>query len=201
MYWKINTAPSSEPVSVDDVKTHLRISSSDDDTYIQNILIPTARSMVENMSQRAILTQTWDLYLDEFPGSSEEPIYVPRPPLQSVSYIKYIDTNGDEQTWSSDEYQVDTNNEPARIYPAYGYTWPSARDEAGAVRIQFVAGYADDTDDSDFDKIPKELLHAIYLLVGHWYENREATLVGSISKEIEFSVMSLINAVKVNWSW
>lgn len=33
---------------------------------------------------------------------------------------------------------------------------------------------------------------AVFMLVGHWYENRGTVLVGSISKELEHSLTSII---------
>ncbi|WP_337528048.1 head-tail connector protein [Zhenhengia sp.] len=37
---------------------------------------------------------------------------------------------------------------------------------------------------------------AVCMLVGHWYENRGAILIGSISKEIEHSLTSIIVQLK-----
>ena len=50
--------PSSEPITTADAKTHLRVSGSDDDSYI-DILIEIARRQLENDSRTAIITQTW----------------------------------------------------------------------------------------------------------------------------------------------
>ena len=70
---------------------------------------------------------------------------------------------------------------------AYGESWPSFTPyPTGAVRIQFTAGY------NDIANVPQMVKQAILLLVGHWYENREATLAGTISREIEFAVHALL---------
>ena len=167
----LNTGPSKEPVTVDQVKKHLRIMTSDDDAYINSLITP-ARKQVEYDLRRALITQTWTMYLDQFPGNGEY-IRLPYPPLQSITYIKYYDTNNEQQTWSSDEYEEDIYSHPARIAETHGYNYPSTYSRLNAVEIKFIAGYGDDATD-----VPETITQAMYLLLGHWYENREATTDG-----------------------
>jgi len=94
----------------------------------------------------------------------------PLPPLQSVTSIKYLDTAGDEQTLDSAAYRVDIYSHPARITPAYGYTWPALRDVINAITIEFVTGYGDEVTD-----VPEDLRHAIRLLAAHYFDERSAT--------------------------
>lgn len=92
---------------------------------------------IETITGRQLITATWKLILDRFPAVIE----LRKPPIQSVSEITYIDENGIEQTLSPALYQVDTDNEPGRIVPAYGQTWPAIRCQPQAVQVEFVAGY------------------------------------------------------------
>lgn len=78
--------------------------------------------------------------LDRFPPWE---ISVPKPTLQSVTSITYVDTDGATQTLPPSAYLVDSKSEPGRITPAYGLVWPTTRWQTGAVTIRFVAGYAD----------------------------------------------------------
>ena len=114
-------------------------------------------------------------------------IYLPRPPLQSVTSIVYTDSEGAHYTVDADSYIADTASELGSIVLSYGASWPSVtlRPTAG-VEITYVAGYGDAA------SVPQRAKQAILLLVGHWYEQREAVLAGSISKEIEFAVHSLL---------
>jgi uncharacterized phiE125 gp8 family phage protein len=100
--------------------------------------IRTARQMAESATRRALITQTLDLYLDAFPGWE---ITLPKPKLQSVTSITYVDDNGVTQTLDTSLYLVDTTTEPARITPAFGEVWPTTRWQTNAVRIRYVAGY------------------------------------------------------------
>ncbi len=176
--------PATEPVSLDEAKAHLRVTTTDEDAYIAS-LITAAREWCEGFQQRAYITQAHKLTLDRWPCGRA--IYLPRPPLQSVTSIVYTDSEGAQYTIEAKSYIVDTDAEPGRIVLAYGASWPSVtlRPAAG-VEITYVAGYGDASD------VPQKVKQAMLLLVGHWYEQREAVLAGSISKEIEFAVHSLL---------
>lgn len=159
--------------------------SNADDTYLTS-LITVARRWCEDYQNRACITQTWDLYLDEFPA--EDYIEVPMPPLASVTTLKYKDTAGTLQTWAATNYVVDTMSEPGRIALAYGVSWPSTYDEIQAVQIRFVCGAA---------TVDMRVKQALLLLVGHWYANREAVLTGSISKQLEFAVNAMLDQERI----
>lgn len=168
------TAPVSEPVSLSDAKTHLRVPSdvTDEDGLIA-ALITTAREYAEQYTGRAIRTQTWDYKLDAFPCDE---IVLPMPPVTSVSSISYVDQNGDSQTWSASYYQTDLPSGPtaakARIWPAYGQYFPQTRWQLNAVTVRFVSGYA------TVAAVPESIKAAIKLIVGHLYLNREDVAVG-----------------------
>lgn len=176
--------PEDEPLTTSEAKTHLRVDHSTDDTYIGS-LITAARQAAENFTRRVFIAQTWDLTLDAFPCSSDHPIYVPLPTLQSVTYVRYVDTDGVTQTWSSSNYTVDIKNEPGRIIPAYGQTWPTTRDQINAVTVRFIAGYGT-------GQIPKALKQAMLLLIGHYYERREESQVGVQAFQIPMGAEALM---------
>ena len=80
----LDTGPVSEPISLAEAKRQLRREAdfTDDDVYIES-LIKAARDVAETLSLHAMLTQTWKLYLDEWPDG--DAIELPKPPLQSVT--------------------------------------------------------------------------------------------------------------------
>lgn len=161
------TAPATEPVTLTEAKAHLRVTGADDDTYI-TALITMARQYAEVFTRRALITQTWDLYLDAFPDYD---IALPMPDLQSVTSVTYVDTDGVSQVLSSALYQVDLASIRGRIAPAYNEEWPDTREETyGAVKVRFVCGYG------AASAVPETIKGAMKLLIGHWFENRmEAT--------------------------
>lgn len=128
---------------------------------------------------RALISQTWELRLYDFP-ICPDPIHgdyrvsIPLPPLQSVSSITYIDTDGVTQTLATGKYTtVAGGSQKAAVVPAYGESWPSTRDMPDAVTITFVAGYGDTESD-----VPASIKSAILLMVGDLYDHRESQSVG-----------------------
>ncbi len=131
--------PAAEPIHLDAVKLQHKVTlAAEDPTLLK--LIKAAREHVERASYTALVTQTLELVRTGFPATNA-PIFVPKPPLQTVLSIKYLDTAGVEQTLAAADYLVDTSRLPGRIHPAYATTWPSTRDQAATVTIRFTAGF------------------------------------------------------------
>lgn len=165
------TAPASEPLTTAEAKSHLRVDITDDDTLI-DAYVKAARQYVEEDMGRALITQTWDYTLDEFPADGSA-IQIPRPPLQSVTSVTYVDSAGATQTLSSANYIVNTGKRNGEITLAYGQTWPATREQANAVTIRFVAGYG------AASAVPETIKTAVRLTLGDLYGNREGSIVGA----------------------
>lgn len=163
------TAPAGEPVTLSEVKLWSRITSTYDDDLLSG-LITSARQHFDGREPwigRALLTQTWDYFLNEFPVWD---LCIPLPPLQSITTLKYTDTVGVQQTLASTEYTVDIKSTPGRVVPAFGKFWPSTQcDTPNAVEIRFVAGYG-----ALAAAVPAEIRSWIKQAAGFLYENREA---------------------------
>ena len=182
------TAATVEPITLSEAKNHLRVLSDDDDQLIRSY-IKTATAYCEQQvpGGRAFSQQTWKWKLHEFPSQSFE---VPRPPLQSVSHVKYYATNSSTglTTLSSTAYLVHkATRMPGEIelHPNKG-SWPSVADRADAVQVTFVAGST---------SVDEQAIHAIKLLVSHYYDQRSTVLVGTISKEIEHGLRALLGSM------
>lgn len=187
------SGPQSEPLTVDDVKAQSRIDISDDDALILNY-IEAAREFIErDYLSCALITQTWDLYLDDWPAGDS--LYLPRPPLQSVTSVTYTDEDGSSATFSSSSYLVDTVGKPGRIVLKTDYSWPSTTlQEVNGLVVRFVAGYGDDADD-----VPARIRQALRLLVADFYENRENAIVaqGITVEQVPFGVKQLLASLNL----
>jgi len=203
------TAPAVEPVTLAQAKAHLRVDFSEDDAYISALII-AARQQVERMTNRAIFNRTMLLTLDYFPwpgwgtttGSTANDYYMqwyfrglsirlPLPMTVSVESLSYLATDGvTVVTIDPSNYTVDLTSEPARISPAPGFTWPYQQNYIpGQVRVNFTAGtYGDGV---EVNKCPQTIIWAMYLLIGHLYENRSAASADSL-KEIPLGVAELL---------
>lgn len=143
--------------------------SAEDD--LLTALITVARDYCEGFQNRAYITQEWELWLDDWPH--EDYIRIPLPPLQSVEAIKYYDTDDTEATWDSGDYFVDVKSEPGRVALNWSEVWPTTTlRPTNGVLVEFTAGYGDLASD-----VPQRVRQAMLLMIGHWYEHREAVVI------------------------
>jgi uncharacterized phiE125 gp8 family phage protein len=186
---KTTVEPTVEPVSLQEAKKHLRVPTSNEDVNIDRIYIPAARRQLEAELGRPFINTTYEYGLDSFPGQLM-PILLPRNPVQSVTSITYIDTDGVEQTMDTSRYVLDLSSEPARVKPAYSEFWPSIRERTSGqtVKVTFVAGYGSAASD-----VPPGIKQAMLLLIGHYYYHREAVTPMN-AKVLPRSVDNLIAA-------
>jgi uncharacterized phiE125 gp8 family phage protein len=137
MILKMITPPAAEPIALADVQYQCRIGDLTAEAAPVNLFISAVRARAEAITRRAFITQTLELVLDVFP----DVITIPRPPLQSVISIMYLDVNAVQQTLDPSLYIVDSDSEPARIVPAYGQLWPDIQNTISTIRVRFVCGY------------------------------------------------------------
>ena len=171
------TAPTSEPVTLAQQKLHLRIDTSDDDTYI-NLCISAAREWVEGQTHRAIMAQTWNYGIDygwpfKFGAHRIDLPLNPVPAQTSPStvVITYVDASGSTQTLAQTQYTLVGRRHGSYIVPAYDISWPDVRDVPNAITVRFLAGNSGSP-----VLVPQELHRAILILAGHYYENRETAI-------------------------
>lgn len=180
---KRTSGPAAEPMTTAVAKDFLRQDDATDDTLIDT-MIEAAREWCESYTRRAFINQTWTQIIDwQFPNT----IILPHAPLSSVTSITYIDTAGTSQTLATSEYTVDTQREPGRVYEAWTKTWPTTRFLRQAVTVTYVAGYG-----TASTAIPAPIIKAVQQLVLHMYDTREPIVMGTISKELEMALKTLL---------
>lgn len=186
------TTDSAEPLDLSDVKTWLRVDDTHEDITITE-LMRAARVKVETDTGLALLTQSWTWTLDALPPDGV--LRVPVGPLASVTSITSYDTADASSTVSTAVYRVDTGGVPGRIVLKEGQTWPSGLRPQGGLSVVFVAGW------SDVDNVPAELMHAMRLLVAHWFAHREPVLSGTSSAAVELTYEALIAPYRLRVTW
>jgi len=175
--------PAAPVISLAEAKRHLRVLHDDDDADIAELVeVATAAIEGPNGIGVALSPQTWRMSLDQFPCE----ITVPLGPVTEISSIAYTDANGDPATVSS--WRADLDAQPLKIWPARNAVWPSLVCEPGAVKVTFVAG---------FTKTPPDLKAAMKLLVGHFYENREAVTTDLKAVDLPMGVDAILNRYRV----
>lgn len=175
------TPPTSEPITLAELKLAAHIDHDVEDTFVAGRLV-AARFRYELDTGRQLMAATYDWFLPCFSSRTnrrgdvivqERSFEIPKPPLISITSVKYYDTAGVEQTLADTVYAAKTSSEPGRIYNLPNQEWPDLEDDRieDAVTIRFIAGAATAADVPDLDK------QAILLLAQHWIENREAVVL------------------------
>lgn len=173
------------------MRLQLRVDHDAEDDLLR-AYIQAARQSCEEETWRALLPQTWELALEAWPVGRE--IILPKPPLQSVTWVHYTLQDGTVETLSSTLYRVDTRSEPGRIVLVAAANWPSDTLDVGLpIVVRFVAGYASAA------AIPAPLVQGMRLLVGTWYANRESVNVGNIVNELPDSTARLWRKNQFRW--
>lgn len=183
------TAPTVEPFTLAEAKLQLRVTTTTDDSRI-TFFIKAARVAMERHLRRALINQTWEVAFDRFPCQYEREIELPLPKLQSVTYFKYIDSDGQLVTLVEDtDYEVLTNTDPGKVVLLPDVLWPITQyGRYQTVKIKYVAGYG-----ASAASIPEPIMEAMMLHIGDMYENRENTIVGTISTSIPQNSADLVH--------
>ena len=211
------TAYTALPVTDNDVKIALRIPTSDS---THDTLIGTCRSaatkIVMELTQRTLTQETLKLGLDAYPygygfyddnslpnteGLTVGPymqrignaIYLPRPPVTSVTHVKTYDDDDTATTLASSKYYVDLQSPIPRVVLRTGETWDNLLRVANAIEVTYVAGYGTAASD-----VPQPLKTAITSLAVHYFENPEPLLKGESATRVSGVIESLLRPYRVS---
>lgn len=154
--------PAAKPLTLDELKAHLRVTHAADDLYI-TALSDAATLAVENHTFKQLILATWVLLLDDFPCI----IVIDKVPLSSVTTIKYYDADNALQTFDAANYTVEKRTNPATIKLKPEKEWPETYSTINAIEITFIAGYASAA------IIPDPFKHAMKLICGNLYTYRD----------------------------
>lgn len=185
MHWPKTptTPPTKWPVDIAAAKRQCRIEDevSADDALVGSY-VAAATGWVEDFTGRALMLQTRKVALPGFPRRLWLPYGAPN---ASIVAVTYADTANATQTLSSSVYSLVQFSEPACLTLVNGQTWPSTFDRDDAVVVEYTVGA------SSPEAVPAALVQTVLLLIGHWYENREQAVTGSIITNIPFAAEAL----------
>jgi len=181
------TAPTEEPITVQRAKDSLGVLHEEDNALF-SYLVPAARQKVEHDTRRALCTQTWDFYFDDF---SDEPLVLGQNnPVSSITNVKYQNTSNTQTTLGTTVYELANYHGVGHVRLKYNQNWPSILDHEDSVVVRAVCGYGGS------NAVPQMLKRAMELLIGHWYENREATTEANL-KSTPMAYQSLIDPYRL----
>ena len=159
--YKVITAATTLPVSVDEVKAHMGIYHNEKDANIL-VLLRAAIAKAESFTGRTFRPggEIVEMLMDAF----WSPVEIERAPVTGITSVKYFDGANQEQTLATGNYDADISSAPAVI------TFMNAPAVYGiyrhdAVKVRFVAGYANAA------AVPDDVKAAILLATQFLYDN------------------------------
>jgi len=185
--YQVITAASTFPVSLTEAKSHLKVDTSADDTYITSI-IKAATQLSEEYTNRFFI----DTVIEQTCSSFADLQTLFKSKVSAVASVKYYDSDNSSQTLDSAIYDVQLNYEPAQIQLADNQNFPSITKRNDAVVARYTVGYGSAASD-----VPEIIKQAILLTIGNFYQNRNSVVIGRISTELPLNVKWLLDTYKV----
>ncbi len=178
---KLVTDTEPETITLEELMAQVRVDAHDEDDLL-GALIVAARKHTEKRIGRKIRKQTWRMQLAHFPWKDE--LYLPYPPFVAIEHVKFTDRDGDLNTShdinsspvvTSTTFSFEVDTEPGFIFLNPSAAWPTDSLFTGLpVEIQFQCGLEAPLD--------KDLYQAMLMLAGHWFQHREAVVIGSLGQ-------------------
>lgn len=181
----VATAPAQYPVPLGEMKEHLRVVGSYDDGYIDSLTAAAVAALgLDGELGRAIITTT----IDEAFKSPTRDVYLSILPAVSLVSVTYYDSDNAGQTATLADFTLYKSDDWAFVRSE---NWPATYDRPDAITVQYIAG-------QDPVDVPANITHAIKLVVGHWYQNRENASDLNL-REIPMAAGHLVGLSRRGW--
>lgn len=176
------SGPAIEPVSLAEARQWLKLDTHEEDDLV-GALITSARLIVESLTRRMLMTQTWRITLDAWPKGQK--VEIPFAPFRSLNAIRVYDLAGSAQIVPFSQFFLDAAPDGARVI--FTGDRPTPGRNASGIEIDIVVGYGDAPDST-----PAPLRQAIRLLVSRWFENRGDALAVPAQDAVPAPVAALL---------
>lgn len=184
---KLLTSPAIEPVSLEEIKEHLRITHDDDDLLLTE-LISAARHEFESVTGLALISQAWRCWYDAplfgdglgwwdgvregmLPKAAVPAFTLAPSPVLSLTSVKFYSISDVETVWSESNYQLDAISRPGRVAVKSNAQWPTSLRSVNAFAIDLTAGFGATEND-----VPADIRHAIKMMAAFRYDHRGESL-------------------------
>lgn len=153
--------PATPLITTAQAKAHLRLTGTADDTYIDTLVL-SATYFAQRWTGARFYEQLFTEFQDAFPEGKEMQLHLY--PVSGSLSVRYRNSDGDQITIDSSDYYEHVSRTPP-IIEIKG-SWPSPGPQTNGVLVLGTAGYT---------TCPPDVLHALKLIVGHWFETPEDT--------------------------
>ena len=189
MTYTVITQPTTYPLTLAETKEFLRVDHNVEDSVVLS-LIAAEVARVEAETGRAIMSQTVEQYFDCWPNSRV--IELDITPASSITSVKYLDASGSETTFNSTNYTADLLSIKPRVVLNTSSAWPSHGSFPNAIRVRYVAGYADAA------SVPEALKLGMKHRIAFYYEKREDMQINELNNPRLRSADAVIGLYRTN---
>ncbi len=209
----LTTAPAVEPITLADVKAHLRIDTADEDGLLQSLIL-SSRLHIEVALDLALITQTWSCFFDHWPhalsghgvpvsppgaafatfdpwigrNSGVTALALAKGPVKSVDAIRIYAEDGASAALPLAGFAIDLLSRPARIARRSGTPTPIPARSVNGLEIALTVGFGPTPAD-----VPAPIRQALLLLIAHWYEHRDPGEIGTDNARVPAAVSALLS--------
>lgn len=174
------------PLVLQDVKNHLRVDFTEDDTYITN-LIKTATLRFEKITGRDLITKTYKSFIDIFPVYNI-PIFLPRSKIQSIVSIQYF-LNDVATTYTASNYYFTESNNLSGIYLKEDKQYPTEIDyKKNCIVINYTSGFG-----ATNTSVPFDIKQMLYEYIAFLYKNRGDTCCNDMNIAINSFISQIVD--------
>jgi uncharacterized phiE125 gp8 family phage protein len=161
MTYALTTPPFAEPLTLAEVRAHLRLDQSDEEELL-SALIKTACEHLERETGLCLIRQTWRLYLDQWPRDGI--IRISRFPVQAIHTVTVYGADGTAVEVSLEDHLLDGQGRPARLWLR---SPPQPGQAVNGIEIDFSAGFGEAGAD-----VPDTLKRAMLVHIAHMFAFR-----------------------------
>lgn len=186
------TPPDELPISMSEMRSHSALCNGCDDVQLAG-MIAAAVNYFEDQTNRRLLTQTVRLALDRYPGGVFD---LPVGPVSAIvsAEVRNATSDAGVQTFTAIDTPALVGNRVQRAYwsSTANASLPSIDCGPESLRLTLTCGYG-----VKGASCPPVILGCLKLLAAHFYENREASIVGTTASVLPFGVPDILAQYRI----
>ena len=181
----IISVPEANPVTIAQIKRHLRLDHNEEDEYLLE-LTQAATLHIEAVIGQSLITRTVRQYIETMPASRS--ISLEAWPIKSIQEVRGYDFDGNPNIILAENYRLDNRIEPAALVINTNVNFNAF---CNGIEVDMIVGYGEIGID-----VPSNISRAILVLIAHWYEFRGTLPAGDETALIPEGLNALLAPLK-----
>ena len=174
-----------EAISLDEARRQCKILDANSDDDLREA-IEAARNSVEIVTRNPVVECEYVFYCDSFQSFFE--IHKPIVSITSFEYKTEENTGDYNGSLTGSDYHMNTGQ---GLITLNNNVMSDLFSQSNAIKITARAGQP------NIGAIPGNVKMAMKLMIGHWYNNREAVVIGTISAPLPIGVSDLLDPHRI----